>query len=446
LQKRPRHSRSPALRLVLAMFAWLCCGGAALGQVSLGSAIDLALRNSDQVKIAAAEQARAAAALSEMKDAYIPSLNFTSGLAKGTGFPPSDPSTVKLNAQGLVLNASQPQFIRAAREALHASDLALKNVQQQIVLDCALTYLELDSMDREIPVLKDEENAAAAMVRIMQARQNAGLESVLTGKKARLRAAQTRLKRLDLETRADVLRQHLVTLIGVPGLGLKTETASVPPFPPAPPNGVDEAAASASDLGVRGAYAAAKSKQYLAKGQHRITLHPEFDLLLQYGYLYDFNDYSQYYSHPLPPSNAVAGIAIIVPLFNRAQSAKAAEADAEAVKAVHEADLQESQLHEQIVQQHRAVEQTAAAADVAHLQHEISADTLEATRLRADQGGQANGATVTPADTAASTMEERGLLADSIAADFDHAKAELQWMRATGTLETWAKSALTAAQ
>ena len=94
------------------------------------------------------------------------------------------------------------------------------------------------------------------------------------------------------------------------------------------------------------------------------------------------------------------------------------------------------------MQTHRAVEQTDAASDVARLQHEISQDTLAASRLRAEQGGQVNGAAVTPADVAAATIEERGLLADSISAEFDHVKAELQWMRMTGTLGDWARSAL----
>jgi outer membrane protein TolC len=364
----------------------------------------------------------------------------TSGIAKGTGFPPGDPSTLKLTAQALVVNASQPQFIHAARQALNAAELSLKNVQQQIILDCALTYLELDAIHRETAALADEEKAAGDMVRIMQDRQAAGLESHLTMKKTQLRAAQARLKRLDMEAHADVLRQHLTTLTGIVGIGAQTETESAPPFPPA--STVDESAAAESNDAVRSAFAAAKSKQFFAKGQHRVNLHPEFDLLLQYGYLFDFNDYSRFYVNGLPPNNAVAGVAIVVPLFNRAQVAKAAQADADAVKAEREADLARSQVHEQIVQMHRAVEQTEAASDIARLQHEISQDTLEATRLRADQGGQVNGATVTPADVAASTIEERGLLTDAISAEFDHAKAELQWMRMIGTLNDWAKSAL----
>ena len=439
--QRLRSRCAPQARKIVLVLSALCAFSAmSFAQVSLGSAIDLALRNSDRVKIAAAERNSAAAALSQVKDVFVPSLNFTSGLAKGTGFPPGDPSTIKLTAQALVINASQPQFIHAAREALNAAELSLKNVQQEVTLDCAQTYLDLDAIHREAAALKDEESAAGDMVRIMQDRHAAGLESALTIKKTQLRAAQARLKRLDLEARADVLRQHLTTLTGIVGIGAETQTASVPPFPAT--GTVDEAAAAESNEAVRSAFAVAKSKQFFAKGQHRVNLHPEFDLLLQYGYLYDFNDYGRFYVHGLPPNNAVAGIAIVVPLFNRAQVAKAAQADADAVKAEREADLQRSQFHEQIVQMHRAVEQTDAASDIARLQHEISQDTLEATRLRSENGGQVNGATVTPADVAASTMEERGLLTDAISAEFDHVKAELQWMRMMGTLNDWAKSAL----
>ncbi len=421
--------------------AFACAGVACQAQVSLGTAIDLALRTSEQVKIAEAEQARARAALSEMKDAYVPSLGLTSGLAKGTGFSLSDPSVLKFTAQGLLFNASQPDYVRAAREAWRASQFSLENARQQVVLDTALTYAELDADAREGAALRQQEQASRDMVRVIQDRADAGLESRLASKKAQLRAAQARLKRLDLDARADVLREHLAGLIGLPAAGLMTDAASIPSFPPLPPV-ADARVAALSSASVQSALQEAKSKQAYAKGQHSVNFRPEIDLLVQYGYISDFNDYSRFYNRELPASNLVAGVAIQLPLWNQTQDAKAREADAEAVKATHQAALQQSQASEQILQLRRAVEQTDAAAEVARLQAEIAADNLEALRLRAQQGGEVNGASVNPADVAGGQMEELGLKADAVAAEFEHTKAELQWMQAAGTLTAWAQSSL----
>jgi outer membrane protein TolC len=420
------------------MFA---CALAATAQVSLGSSIDLALRNSEQVKIAESEQTRASAALSETKDAYLPSLSFTSGLAKGTGFALGDPSIVKLAAQGLLLNASQPQYVRAARAALHASEFAVENARQEVILDAALTYAELDSASREAAVLKQQESAGGDLLRVVQDRADAGLESRLATRKAQLRAAQARLKRLDLEARADYLRQHLADLTGLTASTLQTDTNSLPRFPALLPELDARAAALNFNPAIKSADLEAKSKTYFAKGQHNVNFRPEIDLLLQYGYIDDFNDYSKYYRTALPPNNAVAGVAITVPLFNQAQVAKAREADASAAKAVHEASLQRSQVDEHLVQLRRAVEQTDAASDIARLQQQIAGDNLEALQLRAQQGGEVNGASVNPADVAGAMIEERGLLADAIAAEFEHTRAELQWMHAVGTLTAWAQTA-----
>lgn len=422
--------------------ACLASAGSLQGQVSLGSAVDLALRSSDQVQAAEADQAKALAALSQSKDAYIPAVGFSTGAAKGTGFPLGDPSLVKFTAQGLLFNSSQPQYVHAAREALRASQFALDNVRQQVTLDAALSYTELATDEQSVAVLREEESAAGDMVRIMQDRSDAGLESRLALRKAQLRAAQARLKRLDLEARADVLRSHLAALTGIPRSTVHTKPEPLPPFPAMLSMEDAERLSEDSNAAVKSAFEMAKSKQFVAKGEHRVNFRPEIDLIAQYGYINDFNDYSRFYVRQLPANNAVGGVQIQVPLFNRVQSAKAHQADADAAKALHEANMQRSLASEQLVQLQRSVEQTEAAADIARIQHEISADNLEALRLREQQSGDANTPSVSPADTAGATVEERALLADSLSAEFQHTQAELEFMRAVGTLSDWARAAL----
>ncbi len=439
------NTRSKALLLrplVLGLASMAFAPAGALGQVSFGTAVDLALRNSAAVRIAEADQAKAKAALDEVKDAYIPSLTFGSGLAKGTGFPLGDPSVVRLVAQGLVFNDSQRDFIRASRDGLAATTLSVEDTRQQVILDTALTYAELDATENSLVALQEEESAAKDLVRITQERVQNGVDASVELKKAQLRAAQARLKRVDLEAQGDVLREHLESLTGIRGGAWRTAADTVPAFPPLVSDDESHQMAMDSNESIKEVEKQASAKQHLAFAQHRVMWRPQIDLLLQYGYYSDFNNYSIYYQHPLPPNNIVAGVQITLPLFNVAQGARARQADADAAKAFRQVDLTKHQVSEDTVRLRRAVEQTDAAEDVARLQHELSQSQLEAIETQASSSTGAPGvAPVTPKDAQAARIDERSLLTNYLAARLEHVKAELSLLRATGQLEAWARTA-----
>jgi outer membrane protein TolC len=439
------RSGRPRLARWLAAAA-ICAGllqGNARGQVSLGTAVDLALRNSDAVRIAEANQTKARASLDEVKDAYIPSLTFGSGLAYGTGFPLGDPSVVRLAATGLLFNYSQRDFVRAARAGLEATALSVEDARQQVILDTALTYAELDATNDSLAALQQEEAAAKDLVRITQERVQNGVDATVDLKKAQLRAAQTRLKRVDLEAQGDVLRGHLEALTGIRGGAWRTDAASIPAFPALTSDDEARQLSLDSSVAIKEAEKQASVKQHMAFGQHRVLWRPQIDLLLQYGYYSNFNNYSQYYSRALPPNNIVAGVQIQVPLFNAAQVARAREADADSVKAFRQVDQTKHQVSEETLRLRRAVEQTDAAEDVARLQHELSQSQLEALETQASSNAAAPGAApVTPKDTQSARVDESILLTNYLAARLEHVKAELSLMRATGQLEAWARTAL----
>jgi len=434
-----------SIRLLLPLACIVAGGSQANAQISFGTTVDLALRNSEPVQIALADQAKARAVVSESKDIYIPSLTFASGLAYTNGFPIGDPSVVRFAIQGLVANFSQPNYIRAAAAGYRAATFSLDDARQQVILDASQSYAELDATNKQLAAMKQEEESAQEFVRITQDRVDSGVQAQLDTKKAQLRAAQVRLKRLDLAARADVLQQHLSALTGIHGAGFITDGATIPAFPTAPPADALQQQAVDSSAAVKSAYELAKSRQFQAKGDHKIEWHPEVDLVVQYGYFSNINNYSAYYNPgSFRPSNAAVGVQITVPIFSMPLRAKARESDADAVKATHQANLAASQVSEHVLQLVRSVEQTDAAAEVARLQHEISSADLDALQLRANHGSSAPGdAVVTPNETAGAQIEERGLYVDYLTAEWQHTRAELGLMRAIGTLGDWAKTALT---
>src|ERR1700735_3653608 len=139
--------RSPSTRRSLVRFAavlalWLPL--AASAQISLATAVDLAEKSSPGVRTAVANLQRATATLQEARDAYIPNVQVGTSPGYAYGYPLGYPSLFNATSQSLVLSFSQPDYLRAAHSALSAANLNLKDAQQQVSLDVAVAYVELD--------------------------------------------------------------------------------------------------------------------------------------------------------------------------------------------------------------------------------------------------------------------------------------------------------------
>ncbi len=140
-----RHplSRSASLALRLAALSFLLATSAH-AQISLTTAVDLALRNSPRVRLATADVDKARAALAEVHDVYIPSILAGSGLGYAYGVPVSPPSAFNITAQSLAYTSSQRDYIRASQAGLDAANLTLMDVRQQVAEDTTVTYIALD--------------------------------------------------------------------------------------------------------------------------------------------------------------------------------------------------------------------------------------------------------------------------------------------------------------
>jgi outer membrane protein len=86
-------------------------------QISFTSAIGLAIQNSPRVKMAQDNVKKAAAVLAEATNVYIPTVSATSGLGVSSGITLNVPTVFTISALSLVLNYSQPAYIRSASQA-----------------------------------------------------------------------------------------------------------------------------------------------------------------------------------------------------------------------------------------------------------------------------------------------------------------------------------------
>jgi outer membrane protein TolC len=413
----------------------------ATAQVSLYTAVDMALRNSTAVHIAEADVRRAVGALTESKDAYLPNFVVGSSLGYSYGFPLGQPSVYDVSSQSLFYSFSQPDYIRAARSGLKAARLNLEDSRQQVILDTSLDYIQLDKAQQTLSALDQEKQFAARLVSIEEDRVVAGVESRVELTKAKISAAQIDLKAIHLQNEADLLRERLAHLTGLPASGFITNTSSIPATPEVFSDNDLEHRVATINAGVQAADANAKSKFYISAGDDRQNYRPQIGLAATYSRFAKFNNYDQYYSH-FQHNNFGIGLQIQFPLFDASRKAKAVESAAEATRAAAEAAQARNTASEQVFQLQKSLAELNAQRRLAQLQAELAQEQLDviATRLT-DGSGSPNAPTVTPKDEQQAHLQERQRYEDMLDANFALTRATLGLMRSLGTIEDWAKAA-----
>ena len=426
------------LRLAITCTVVTAASVPAIAQISFTSAIGLALKNNPKVLMAQADVAKAQAALSESKDVYVPSVAGGSGLGYSYGFPVGQPSVFNFTTHSLVFNFSQANYIRASQFALKAANLALKDAQQAVTEDVAITYVSLDRDSQRQTALNEQEGYAARLIEIIQERLDAGQDTPIGLTGAKLSAAQIRLAKLRTDDEATDDRNHLARLIGLPAQGLNVVSGSVPAFTALPAN--VESASFPMSPAVASAYATASSKRQIALGDSRYLWRPQITFDAQYNRFAKYNNYDLYYSH-FQHNNFGIGVQITLPVFDVGQRAKARESAADAAHAEHEADEAKDEFLEGRQKALHATAELAARAEVASLDQQLAQQQLAVMQVQLNAGnGSSSAPQMTPKDEQTSRIAEREKFLTVLDTNFEMRKAEINLLRQTDQLEDWVKS------
>ncbi len=419
--------------------------------VSLRRIVELALTHATGAAITAADEQHASASYRELRNNYIPQLSTGAGLGYSYGFPlaleGSAPALFNVNAQSALLNPALRSFVRAAKADSAVASLKNKDERNQIIQDAALSYAELVKWEQRLARLQETEEAANKMQIAVAERVKEGIDSELEGTKARLSVARVRLRIAEAQGAADVLREHLSKLTGLPATNIQTDPDSIPAPPAAAANQEPAKEAAISNPSVEAAVEHARAQYLRAQGEHR-SLWPSVDFAAQYALLSRFNNYQNYYipSRPCTTSlgeflcvtssfqqnNATVGLSIRFPIFNASQRSRAQAADADARKATKQAEAARNQVSEETLRLQRSVAQMQAARDVAQLEYEIAQKNLTAVQTRIDAGT----ATLHDLDDARSQASERFIALQDVT--FELERSQVGVLRSTGELEKWA--------
>lgn len=408
-------------------------------QISLGTVVALAQRNSTSVRLAEADLRKAQVSLSETRDVYVPDLVIGSSVGPPSiGFPAGQPSIANASMNSLAFSLPQGQYIRAARAGVQAASLSLKDAKEQVSLDASTNYIELGTVNRELQTVGEQAQSAARLVTIEQQRTDAGVDPLSELLQARLTEAQIRLKRIHLEARVSSLVAQLVALTGLPKASIVPDLNSVPKIPD-----IKADNAEIPTPGVASAQAQAQSKVFQAKGD-AVAAKPY--PIIAFGAQYNrdstlLNNYSYYYAH-FKADNFSAGFSIQIPLFDLNHRSKSRETAAEALRSKVEAEQAERQNDIQIATLDANIRELDALAEVASLKQQISAEQLKAVQSQLQYGngaGSEPGATpqLSPKAEQLARIDESQKAIDSLDTGFDLAKARLGLLRALGHMEDW---------
>jgi outer membrane protein TolC len=409
-------------------------------QVSLRTVVELAQQNSITVRLAGADVAKARAALSQSRDVFIPSLKFGSGLPAfpEVGFTGALPTIWDANVQSMVLSISQIRYIQAARLGLKAALLNQKDAMEQVALDASATYIELDTVDNELSVARQQESYASRMVEIEQQRVESGVDPLSDLLQAQLTAAQLKLKRLHLETRAATLSKQISTLTGMPVGAITPDHSSIPEIP-----AITARETPRITPGIESAQVQAVSRERASKGDQERVWFPQ----IAFGAIYNrnttlLNNTNLYYNHFLPANNFSSGFDIQLPLFDAGARARARESAADALRAKVEAEQAQKQNDVQIVQLNNSIRELDAQADIASLKSQIAAEQLKTVMTQLELGNGAAGGPgappqLSPKAEQQARIDERQKYMDSLDAGLDLSKARLDLLRALGHMQDW---------
>jgi outer membrane protein TolC len=423
--------------------ALLFAGSSALCQLSFTSAMDLSLQNSSRVKLAQDDVNKAVATLAETKSVFIPSIIAGSGAGASSGITLNVPTIFTINAQSLVLNSSQRDYIRAARLALQAANMALTDAREQVEEDTAITYLSLDELQQRQAAMAEEYRFAIRLVTIVEERMDAGMETESDLKKALRTAVQVRLLQLQLDDQTASARDHLEKLIGLPGSSLELLSASIPHSPVFQTS--EAIIQEPVTPGILSAEANARAKALRAAADSHYTWKPQITFDAQYGRISSFNGVSTYYNLRGDYNTLAAGVQINLPILDRTRSAKARESSADAQHAEHELDFLRDQQSEARLNQQHVIVELETKAELAQLDEEIAQDQLKAIAIQLSRdGGNLAVSPLTLKDEQNAHIQERQRYLDVLDAELQLQVAQICLLRQTGRLNEWLKTLMSA--
>ena len=403
--------------------------------LTLKQAVELALENSPEIRLSAAQQEKAQQSFREARTQFMPNVVVGSGLAGTIGFPLSmegaAPSLFQFNSSALLFNRPQKHAIEEARLMWQAAGSGAQSRTDEIIWKTAAIYLELDKTRRSLGFARREVESAARLEQVVGAQVQEGREIPLEAAKARLAAARQRQSAADLEAQAGILESALRGLTGIPA-GQSIETIETPlPAPPLP--AAADALQSAIERALEDNAELKRLRQEVAARQQRVQSEraqrwPQADLIGQYAVLSRANNYDRFF-RDFQRQNAQIGMSLRLTVFDGHRiSARVGQAQADLMQAQAALAAARNDLALEVRKACQAVRQRETAREVAKMSLDVARESAGVVLARFQEGR------VSARELEQAHSEEAANWLAFLDADFALERARLDLLRQTGGL------------
>jgi outer membrane protein TolC len=430
------------MRRALPLLAFAAIASVAPAQLSLSTAVDLALRSNPRVLGAQADVSKATAQIQETHDVYIPTLSAGAGLGQAYGYSEYPPTLFTMSSGSLVFNIAQQSYIRSARAGLKAAQLSLEDTREQVAEDTALAFIALDHDQQRSQAIAQQYGFANSLAAIVQERADAGQDTQTDLIQAKLTQKQLLFKKLTAEDDTAYDREHLARLIGLPPDSLTTDSN----FPSAPAEPDQPATAQPGEYAnpaVASAFANADARLLQAKGDAKFRYWPTINMVAQYNryatFTNSFKTLDGLYGNRLTANEEVFGVQIALPLFDKERQDTGHASSDIAARALHDAQQAQIVALDGQARLSHSVSELQAQADIAALQQQLAQLNLEGIQLKL-QSGNPDGPQMTPKDELSARIAERDDYLAVVDASFQLHQAEIQLLRQRGQLIDWLAS------
>jgi outer membrane protein TolC len=431
---------SAALALALLSGGVLCAQEQR--ELTLKSAVTLALANSHAVALAQAQYTVAKAEIAVNRSPFLPYLFTGSGLAYTYGFPETPggnpPSIFNLGYTQSIFDPVLRGQLRASRQRAENQRLELEKTRDSVMVAAASDYLELAEVRHSLQLLRTERASQQSILDVTRDRVSSGLELPMEATRMELAQARVEQRIVQLEGRDEALADELRDLAGIhSGVPIEVSSEDLPGEPESPPEAASNGAGSdlvntvvnqaiAFSPDIKEALNEKTAETEIWKGA-RGAYWPTVSLVGEYSVLSRINNYDQFY-RTFQRNNVNIGIQLTIPIYDARTRANVALAHGQLVTAELAAGQKRSEVSLAAKQHLRDLREADASRKVARLDLQLSREGLDASQSRYDQGH------ATLRDLERARVEENEKWLAFLEADFACQKTQLFLWQSTGEL------------
>ena len=427
-------------RMVTAAFVMGAVASAVFGQdavppvsLTLKRALELALQNSKDIKIARIQASVADRAAMIGKADFLPNLYVGSGAGYTYGIPETPggraPSIFNVTYTEQVFNLPLRGAAKEQQEQAKAQKILLDDARSTVIAGTATGYLELAKVRHSLELLRKENDSAEKIIGVTQERAGEGFELPMEVTRAQLTKAQVAQKLLQLESRQDELETYLRDQ-----LGFATEQQfdlSADELPGAAEQAGANLVAMAmeNNTDIRLAQSDVRAKEFRYRGEKGGYL-PTMELVSLYSLLAKFNNYEDYFRpNSFKYNNYNVGVQVQMPIFSARTKAAVGLADVNLQVAKANLENKKNQVSADVRKKTRRVREMDAAKEVARLQLQLAQQNVSALQSQFEEGK------TNLRDVERARLDESDRWMAYLDATFQRQQAQVELLRTAGQID-----------